>query len=141
VQIYPLSELNTSVIRPRDYDALLFGEVVGRSLDLFAFWHSSQRNDPGLNLAMYASSKVDTYLSEARATVDETKRNSLYAQFASALQKDSPAVFLYAPEFLYVVPKSLQGVELGALTTPSDRFLNVYQWYSETESVWSVFVR
>src|SRR3990167_8117576 len=42
VKIYPLSELNTNIIRPRAYDAIFFGEVVGRSLDLFAFWHSSQ---------------------------------------------------------------------------------------------------
>jgi len=31
VQVYPISELNTSVIRPRNYDAVLFGEVVGPS--------------------------------------------------------------------------------------------------------------
>src|SRR3989344_3103291 len=41
VQVYPLSELNTNVIRPRAYDAVLFGEVVGRTADLFAFWHST----------------------------------------------------------------------------------------------------
>lgn len=139
VQIYPLSELNTSVIRPRGYDALLFGEVVGRSLDLFAFWNSTQRNDPGLNLALYANPKVDTYLSQARSATDSSKRDKLYAQFASTLDKDTPAVFLYAPEFLYVVPKSLQGAGLGALTTPAERYLNVYRWYTETERVWSIF--
>ncbi len=139
VQVYPLSEFNQNVIRPRQYDALLFGEVVGRSTDLFAFWHSSQRNDPGLNVAMYANAKVDALLSSARATTDISARDKLYAQFVSAIQKDTPAVFLYSPQFIYVVPKSLQGIELGALTTPSERFLNVYQWYTETEYVWSVF--
>src|SRR3989344_734327 len=54
-QVYPLSEFNSIVLRPRNYDAVLFGEVVGRTLDLFAFWHSSQRNDPGLNLALYTN--------------------------------------------------------------------------------------
>lgn len=141
VQVYPLSDLNTNVIRPRNYDALLFGEVVGRSPDLFAFWHSSQRNDPGLNLAMYANSKADTLLSQARATTDDLARNKLYAQFADLVTKDDPAVFLYSPQFLYVIPKELHGVELGILTTPSDRFLNVYQWYTQTEYVWSVFAK
>ena len=46
---------------------------------------------------------------------------------------------LYAPEFIYVVPKTLQGIHLGALTTPSERFQNVYQWYTNTEHVWSFF--
>src|SRR3989344_5952561 len=62
VHVYPTSELNSSIIRPRAYDAILFGEVVGRTLDLFAFWHSSQRNDPGLNLALYTNARADSLL-------------------------------------------------------------------------------
>ena len=139
VKVYPLSELNTNIIRPRSYDAILFGEVVGRTLDLFAFWHSSQRNDPGLNLAMYANSKVDTILASARAMTDRKAREASYAPFVSAISKDQPAIFLYSPEFIYVVPKTLQGVTLGALTAPSERFQNVMNWYTETENVWSFF--
>ena len=139
MKIYPLSELNTNIIRPRAYDAIFFGEVVGRSLDLFAFWHSSQRNDPGLNLAMYANSKTDTLLANARALTSRSDREDLYNSFSAVIVKDQPAVFLYAPEFIYVVPKTLQGIHLGALTTPSERFQNVYQWYTNTEHVWSFF--
>ena len=139
VQVYPLSELNSGVIRPRNYDAILFGEVVGRSADVFAFWHSSQRNDPGLNLAMYANAKTDALLSEARATSDVHQREKLYAQFAEIIAKDRPAIFLYAPDFIYVVPTSLRGVALGALSTPAERFLNVREWYTDTERIWSIF--
>ncbi len=139
IQIYPLSELNTNVIRPRAYDAILFGEVVGRTADLFAFWHSSQRNDPGLNLAMYANSKVDTVLAQARATTDSKQREKLYTQFNTEIEKDVPAIFLYAPEFIYIVPNAVQGIKLGALSTPSERFLNVHEWYTDTERVWSIF--
>lgn len=139
VQIYSLSELNTNVIRPRSYDALLFGEVVGRSVDLFAFWHSSQRNDPGLNLAMYANSKVDALLAEARTTTDMHDRETLYKKFESIVEEDAPAVFLYAPHFIYVVPEEIQGIQLGALSTPAERFLNVHQWYTQTELIWSIF--
>ena len=139
VKIYPLSELNTNVIRPRSYDAILFGEVVGRSLDLFAFWHSSQRNDPGLNLAMYANTKTDTLLSNARVETSRSDRENLYNSFTGIIAKDQPAVFLYSPEFIYVVPKALYGIRLGALTTPSERFQNVYEWYMDTEYVWNFF--
>lgn len=139
VHVYPLSELNTVVIRPRNYDAILFGEVVGRTLDLFAFWHSSQRNDPGLNLAMYASSRADSLLSEARATTDEKKRLELYGEFAQEIAADRPAVFLYVPEFVYLVPPRLSGMEIGSLTTPAERFLGAYRWYTDTERVWSIF--
>lgn len=141
VQIYPISDFNNNVIRPRTYDAILFGEVIGRELDLFAFWHSSQRNDPGLNLALYANAKVDSLLAQARSTTDTIERRTIYTQFAAAIQKDQPAVFLYSPSFLYIVPESLQGVQLGALTSPAERYLNAYQWYTDTARVWNVFVR
>lgn len=139
LQMYPISELNTSIIRPRNYDAILFGEVVGPEVDLYAFWHSSQRNDPGLNLAMYANPRTDALLSQARATTNESIRANLYSQFATILESDRPAIFLYAPDFLYIVPERLRGIELGALKNGADRFSNVHEWYMDTENVWRIF--
>ena len=139
LHVYPISELNTNIIRPRNYDALLFGEVVGPELDLYAFWHSSQRNDPGLNLAMYANPQTDALLSQARVTTNENARNALYEQFEDLLVADVPAIFLYAPDFLYIVPNDLRGIELGALRSGAERFENAYQWYVDTENVWLVF--
>ncbi|KKW24122.1 MAG: Extracellular solute-binding protein family 5 [Candidatus Kaiserbacteria bacterium GW2011_GWB1_52_6] len=139
VQVYPLSELNTNVIRPRAYDAILFGEVVGREGDFFAFWHSSQRNDPGLNLALYANSKADSLLANARATTNKKERDRLYAEFAALVKKDNAAIFLFSPNFIYIVPKSIQGISIGTLSTPAGRFLNTYQWYTDTEHVWNIF--
>lgn len=140
VEVYSLSELNTSIIRPRQYDAVLFGEVVGRSVDLFAFWHSSQRNDPGLNLALYTNSRADKLLSDARATVDREAREELYREFSEMVNEDAPAAFLYSPEFVYVVPNTLKGVTLGSLTSPSERFLTSHLWHRETERVWEIFI-
>lgn len=139
IQIYDQGDLSQNVIRPRKYDALLFGEVVGRELDLFAFWDSSQRNDPGLNIAMYANATADRVLAQLRQTNDEQKRVSLYQQFAAELIKDVPAVFLYAPDFVYIVPKDLAGVDLGFIETPSDRFLSIAGWHKETDQVWPPF--
>ena len=139
VHVYPLSELNTVVLRPRNYEAVLFGEVVGRTLDLFAFWHSSQRNDPGLNIALYTNAKADALLAQARATTEKRERDALYERFIEYVADDRPAIFLYAPEFIYVVPERLEGVELGALSGASERFLNVYEWYADTERVWHIF--
>lgn len=139
VQVYSLAELNTSVIRPRAYDAILFGEAVGRQPDLYAFWHSTQRNDPGLNVALYANAKADTLLSQARATTRQEDREKLYTEFAELIDRDQPAVFLYAPDFLYVTPRKISGIHIGTLTSPAERFSGVYRWYTDTESVWEVF--
>lgn len=137
--IYPLSELNTIILRPREYEAVIFGEVVGRTLDLFAFWHSSQRNDPGLNIALYTNTRADDLLAEARATTDKRDRDKLYEEFADVVAEDKPAIFLYAPEFIYIVSEDLGGIELGALTQPAERYLNVHEWYTDTEHVWDIF--
>lgn len=140
VKIYSSADLNTTVLRPREYDALLFGIVVGRSADVYAFWHSSQRNDPGLNLALYTNVKADKLLSDARKETDQEERERTLSQFEEILREDVPAVFLYNPEFLYVIPEDVYGVSLGALTNAAERFLNVYEWHREKEYVWNAFI-
>ncbi|HEY4517322.1 MAG TPA: ABC transporter substrate-binding protein, partial [Candidatus Paceibacterota bacterium] len=141
VQVYETGDLNQNIIRPRKYDALLFGEIVGRELDLFAFWDSSQRNDPGLNVALYTSSTADALLESARTISNQKVRLEKYEAFSKEVVDDVGAIFLYAPDFLYAVPKNLQGIALGSITTPSDRFINVYQWYTETNRVWNFFAK
>jgi peptide/nickel transport system substrate-binding protein len=131
--------LAQNVIRPRKYDALLFGEVVGREPDLFAFWHSSQRNDPGLNVALYANANADKALAAMRATDDKALRAQYLNQFLAELNKDMPAVFLYAPDFVYSIPQEIKGVELGFIETPADRFLGLPDWHREVDRVWPIF--
>ncbi|MBI2096041.1 MAG: hypothetical protein HYT43_00140 [Candidatus Taylorbacteria bacterium] len=140
LKIFETGDLNQDVIRPRKYDSLLFGEIVGRELDLFAFWHSSQRNDPGLNIALYADAAADKLLEEARAASELTVRREKYQRFAEILTEDVPAVFLYSPDFIYVLPREVKGVGLGSITTAAERFLNVHEWYIETDKVWNIFV-
>ena len=139
VQIFDQGDLSQNVIRPRKYDALLFGEIIGRELDLYAFWHSSQRNDPGLNIALYANSTADGLLEKMRSTTDNAKRMSLYAQFATEFKNDIPAIFLYAPDFVYSMPKDMKGVTLGSIETPSDRFLSAATWHRQIDYVWPIF--
>ncbi len=141
VKIFESGDLNQNVIRPRKYDALLFGEIVGRELDLFAFWHSSQRNDPGLNIALYANATSDNLLEELRVAQSASERRSLYEKFRTELAKDTPAVFLYAPDFTYAFPNHIEGMQLTAISQPSERFLDVYRWHREVDLVWTFLTR
>ncbi len=141
VLTFETGELNQSVIRPRHFDALLFGEVVGREADLYPFWHSSQRNDPGLNIALYANSKADKLLEEARSVSDPVVAEENYVSFAKELKKDLPAVFLYSPSYLYVVPEKVRGVAIASLSVSQDRFLSIRNWYVETDKVWKLFLK
>lgn len=139
VKIFEAGDLNQNVIRPRKYDALLFGEIIGRDLDIFAFWHSSQRKDPGLNIALYANSKVDKLLEEARKTENKKEKLEKYSQFKDEVAKDLPVVFLYSPDFIYIIPEKIKGYSIGQIITPADRFLNINEWYVDTEKIWKIF--
>ncbi len=141
VNVYDQGDLSENVIRPRKYDALLFGEIVGRGLDLYAFWHSSERNDPGLNIAMYANPTVDALLEKLRAADDDSSRQSILSSIATQINNDQPAVFLYSPDFVYVTPDTMKGMSFGIIEDPSDRFATVARWYNQTDSVWKVFAR
>ena len=139
VKTFETGNLNQTVIRPRKYDALLFGQIINHESDLFAFWHSSQRNDPGLNIAMYTNAKVDKILEDASTMTDEINRIKKYAQFEDEIKKDMPAIFLYSPEFIYVIGKDLKGISIDHITSSSDRFLNSYSWYLKTDDIWEIF--
>lgn len=140
LKVFESGDLSQNIIRPRKYDALLFGEIIGRDLDLFAFWHSSQRNDPGLNIALYTNVTVDKLLSEARTLSDRDARLEKYRTFEEEIASETPAIFLYSPSFIYITPQKVKGVELGHVTVPSDRFETVHNWYVKTEKVWKVFI-
>lgn len=140
LKVFEIGDLNQNVIRPRKFDALLFGEVVGREFDLYPFWHSSQRNDPGLNIALYANITADKILEDLRTTQDRDERKRLALEFDKLFMSDMPAVFIYSPHFIYAVPDKLRNVSLGEILYPGERFLNVHEWYMETNNVWKIFI-
>jgi peptide/nickel transport system substrate-binding protein len=141
VKIFEIGDLEQNVIRPRKYDVLLFGLVTGQDPDPFAFWHSSQRNDPGLNIALYTNIKTDKLLEEARTISDIKKREEKYRDFQKQIKEDIPAIFLYSPYYIYATPKSLKGFDAKSITIPSERFSQAYKWYIETEKVWKNSVK
>ncbi len=130
------SDIAANTIKNRDYEALLFGETLGPSSDLYSFWDSSQRFYPGLNLAIYGTSQVDANIETARAatSTDHTAADLAVAQ--QDIENDYPAVFLYSPNYLYAADKTLQGVTTSdMLFDPANRFLDVGGWYLNTSRV------
>jgi peptide/nickel transport system substrate-binding protein len=132
----PASEIHRTVIRSRDYDALLYGQLLGSDLDPYPFWHSSQIQDPGLNLAMFSNPAADQALESARRTADPAARAQAYAKFLSILTEQQPAAFLYSPSYTYAMPAELKGFGGSRVNTPSDRFATITSWYLETARHW-----
>ena len=137
IETVSIAILERDFIKPREYDSLLFGEVLGSTPDLFPFWHSSQKNDPGLNLSMYKNEEADNYLEKGRSSSDPEVRKENYEKFQNILIEDSPAIFLYSPDYLYVINQKIKGAEIQLITDPSKRFSEIQDWYIETKRVWN----
>lgn len=122
------SELEQSYIRTRQYQILLYGINLGGDPDVYAYWHSSQIKDPGLNLSDYSSADADKALEAGRIKQDMLVRKGKYQSFLKAWNADSPAIVLYEPIYRYGISDSAKGFEGGSLVEPNDRFFNVQNW-------------
>ncbi|HRY31095.1 MAG TPA: ABC transporter substrate-binding protein [Candidatus Paceibacterota bacterium] len=139
VKVFEPGDLSQTIIRPRNFEVLLFGMVIHNYPDLYAFWHSSQRIDPGLNITNYANITVDKLLDNLRNLTDKTEIRATIKKFNENIAEDRPAIFLYSPEFIYVLPAEIQGVKFNNITSGEDRFTNIYEWFIETDRVWGIF--
>ncbi len=128
-------ELQQTYIRPRNYDLLFFGISIGVDPDVYAYWHSSQASDPGLNLSQYNSHTADITLEAGRQTNDADIRAARYNKFLSVWTGDLPALMVYQPEYLYATKPQVMGIEAHKLVDPSDRFYNVQNWTVSTRPV------
>lgn len=135
VQPATTGTMQAEILRPRNYEALLYGEVLGSEPDLYPFWHSTQTRDPGLNLALFKDRTADQLLEEARKTTDAAQRATLFRKFQERLVEEVPAIVLYSPTVTYAVPRKLQGTFLARAPLPSDRFAAVSTWHLKTRRV------
>lgn len=131
--IEPLQILQLQqAIKDRSYQALLFGEILNIDPDPFSLWHSSQKRDPGLNLALYENRAADMLLEEARQTLNPLERAQKYDEFQKLVVEDMPALFLYSPYYIYGQTKSIHGFSANIIGTPANRFSEIEKWYINT---------
>lgn len=135
VSSYSISDIQQNYIRPREYEALLFGQVSGGDPDPYSFWHSTQKKDPGLNLSLFGTSDTDKLIEDGRVEFDRDKRAEIYIDFQNKLEDEVPAVFLYSPKYIYPLNKNVQGINVETLTSPSKRFSDINHWYLKTKRV------
>lgn len=129
------SKLQQDIIRPRDYDVLLFGVSVGVDPDVYAYWHSSQTEDTGRNLSVYSSSLVDDSLEDGRTRSDTRLRAAKYKTFQEEWRSDAPAAALYRLHNYYVEREEARGIKVDDIARSIDRFYNVEEWTIRTQPV------
>ena len=124
-----IAKLQQNYIRSRNYDILLYGQNVGIDSDVYSFWHSSQVNDPGLNISYYKNGDADKFLEAGRLAKDQSFKASRYSAFVDIWSKDVPAVIIYNPYYNYAQSDLVKGFDAKKVAEPSNRFYNIYDWY------------
>ncbi len=132
INIVTTSEIQANVIKPRNFEALFYGQVVGNDPDIYVFWHSSQIGENGLNISNYDNSDVDKLLEEARLIANREERIQKYQEFQEKIVEDLPAIFMYSPLYTYVQSHKVQGFDIESILKSSDRFDNITDWYIKT---------
>ncbi len=115
-------------IKNRDYQAIIYGNLLSGQ-DLSAFWRSSEKYYPGLNLSLYGDKGTDKLLESIRQNQDDTSRASQLETLAGSISSARPAAFLYSPYSLFVSSRDVNGVTAGFLNDFSDRLLQAPAWY------------
>jgi peptide/nickel transport system substrate-binding protein len=129
-------DIRQKYLSPRKFESLILGlQYSGNDANLFFFWHSSGKKDPGLNFALYDNKDVDKLLEESKKATSLSEENKKYIEISKHLLKDSPAVFLYSPQYIYVLNNKIKGVNSKAIIKTGNRLNNINNWYIKTKRV------
>lgn len=138
LDIISKDRIKKDVIEPRNYQALIFGQVINPSSGPYPFWHSSQNQNPGLNLSVMANKDIDDYLNIIKNSKNDANKLEPLKKFQQKLLELNFAIFLYNPTYTYPTDNKLKGLEnLKFINLPSDRFNDITSWYIKTKRIFS----
>jgi ABC-type transport system substrate-binding protein len=127
-------DLKEEVIRPREFEALLFGTMLTGILNPFPLWHSTRVEDPGLNISGLENKEIDELLETIISKSDESRVDALL-ELQELILEEIPGIFLYNPYFVYSISDKIKGIEERILINSSKRFEDIDSWYINTKRV------
>lgn len=112
-----------------DFDAALVELSLGTSADpdVYPFWHQGQYPD-GLNYGGVDDARISEILERARRDPSGINRDMLYDEFQRDFVERAIAIPLYYPLFTYVTSSRFDGIQLGFVGSPADRFHTLKDW-------------
>ncbi len=126
-----------TILQPRNFDVLIYELSLGGDPDVYAYWHSSQATNNGLNFSNYNNAVADDALESGRSKLSLKQRFDRYEKFANIWKTDAPAIALYQPKFDYIHIRSVKALdEKTEVVNPVDRYVDVQYWATEKQSVY-----
>jgi peptide/nickel transport system substrate-binding protein len=121
-------------LRARDFQAVLIELLLSGDPDPYPLWHQTQI-EGGQNYGGWDNREVSEALEQARYLTDRDQRKAYYVEFQRIFVQETPALIIAYPTYTYAVDQSVRNVQIGPLTSPSDRFRTVADWYINTRRV------
>jgi ABC-type transport system substrate-binding protein len=95
--------------------------------DVYAFWHQGQYPS-GANYGGADDRRISELLERARRDPYGMNRVTEYREFQRSFVERVIALPVYYPLFTYVTTPRVNGVQLGFIGSPGDRFRNIGEW-------------
>ncbi len=121
----------SSRLETGDFDAAIVSQLIGADRDLFRFWHPAQHGG-GSNYGAASHNEMAELIEIARVEIYAGRRALLYQQLQEVFAEQALAIPLYYPLLTYVTRDSIDGIKLGYLSSPADRFRGIQYWRPAT---------
>lgn len=120
------NQLRDTILPNHQFEILLNSQEIPADPDQYNLWHSTQIN--ASNIVALNSPKIDKVLEDGRQSLERDTRILRYQDFQRFLSDESPVIFLYYPDYYYVVSNRVALVDLQTLGLPKDRFRSISKW-------------
>jgi ABC-type transport system substrate-binding protein len=116
----------------------LYSIEVNNLEDLYAFWHSSQRNAPGLNITNYTSTNLDKNLNIIKTSTSTTEIQESLESMVKEFYDEYPYIPLYTSvEYIYK-KNNLTINSPDQISNKKEITSDIINWYKDKEKIWPI---
>jgi peptide/nickel transport system substrate-binding protein len=126
VESVDIDTLRKKTIPNRNYQVLVNFQEIPIDPDQYVLWHTTQVRRT--NITGIRSPKLDKLLEDTRKVESRRVRSNKYRLFTKLLLDEAPAMFLYYPEYIWVVSNKVEGINMSEFESPVDRFNSYMEW-------------
>ncbi len=126
-----------SILQPRNYSILVYEIDLGADPDIYAFWHSSQSGQKGLNFSNYNDAVADDLLLNSRTAQSSNEKKLQITKFTKRWLANSVAIGLGQTKTSYVFRKSVQAYSANnTFVTEVNRYADVIYWSASKSTLY-----
>ncbi len=126
-----------SILQPRNYSILVYEIDLGADPDIYAFWHSSQSGQKGLNFSNYNDAVADDLLLNSRTAPSSNEKKLQITKFTQRWLANSVAIGLGQTKTSYVFRKSVQPYSVNnTFVTELNRYADVIYWSASKSTLY-----